>query len=76
MVADWVKDLTEGVLGGSPVKIGKRYQHPEDGLIEITSGQYWGQHGLSNFWGWMVVETGEKRHGYGCDWPEAEATIS
>jgi hypothetical protein len=69
MVEKWVKDLTEEVMGGPPVEIGKRYWHPEDGLIEITAGQYWGKHGLSNHWGWTVIETGEHHTGYGGEWP-------
>ena len=71
-VAGWVRDLTEGVIGGSPLQVGKRYQHPQDGLIEVTSGQYWGARGLSNHWRWIVVATGESRFGYGEHWPEAE----
>lgn len=71
-VARWVQDLTESVTGGSPVEIGKRYLHPEDGLIEIVSGQYWGTHGLSNHWRWKVVETGEIKAGYAGDWPAAD----
>lgn len=62
--------FTESILGPSPVEIGKRYMHPRDGLIEITSGQYWGTHGLSNHWHWTIVETGEAGHGYGGDWEE------
>ena len=72
-VADWVTQMIEDVAGGSPVEIGKQYMHPEDGLIEITSGQYWGQHGLSNHWRWTVVETGETKHGYAGDWPAASS---
>lgn len=68
-VRGWVKDLTEGVLGGPPVQIGKYYEHPEDGEILITGGQYWGRDGLSNFWYWEVCATGEKHHGYGREWP-------
>jgi hypothetical protein len=67
-VAPAIRQMTEDVLGGAPVEIGKRYWHPEDGLIEITSGQYWGTHGLSNFWYWTVVETGEEKNGYGGEW--------
>jgi hypothetical protein len=63
-----IRDLAESVLGGPPVEIGKRYWHPQDGLIEITSGQYWGTHGLSNFWRWTVIATDETHHGYGDDW--------
>lgn len=69
-VAPWVKALTEEVLGGPPVAVGKRYQHPTDGEIEITDGQYWGERGLSNFWYWRVLATGETHHGYGGKWPE------
>jgi hypothetical protein len=67
-VSGRIRELTESVVGGAPVEIGKRYWHPEDGLIEITSGQYWGTHGLSNFWYWTVVETGETHCGYGGEW--------
>lgn len=70
MVEKWVRDLVESVAGGAPVEIGKFYQHPEDGLIQITGGQYWGQHGVSNFWRWTVVATGEKKNGYADRWPE------
>ena len=72
----WAKDLTESVLGGAPFKIGDRVKHPEHGLVEIVDGQYWGSHGLSNFWYWQkVLPDGtldsEKLHGYG--WrPEKE----
>lgn len=76
MVAGWVKGMTEDVIGGAPLVVGKRYMHPDDGLIEITSGQYWGQHGLSNFWHWTVVSTGEEGHGYGRYWPEAPEIIT
>ena len=76
-VAPWVVELTEDVIGPSPVEIGKRYIHPEDGLIEITSGQYWGLHGLSNHWHWNVLDPETKQavrggHGYGGQWPEAD----
>jgi hypothetical protein len=69
-VEPWVQRLTEDVLGGPPVEVGKRYQHPEDGLIQIISGQFWGEHGLSNFWSWRVVETGHTHNGYADNWPE------
>lgn len=69
MVESWVKDLTESVLGGAPVEVGKRYVHPQDGEIEITSGRYWGMHGLSNFWYWRVIATGETHNGYADNWP-------
>lgn len=72
-VPGWVQQLTEDIIGGSPLAVGKRYRHPQDGLIEVTAGRYWGTHGLSNFWYWRVVATGEEHHGYGGDWPEVSA---
>ena len=68
-VEPWARRLTEEVLGGPPVRIGGRYKHPEHGVITITSGQYWGTHGLSNFWYW-TDEKGREHHGYGEDWEE------
>lgn len=70
MVLPWVKDLVEDVIGSSPLAIGKKYRHPEDGVIQIISGQYWGTHGISNHWHWEVLETGEVHWGYGGQWPE------
>jgi len=72
-VAPWVVALTESVLGSSPLEIGKRYVHPEDGPIEVTGGQYWGTYGLSNHWSWTVIATGEKKRGYGGHWPLHQA---
>lgn len=69
-LAPWAQQMTEDIVGGPPVQIGKRYAHPVDGLIEITSGQYWGTHGLSNFWHWTILATGKESHGYGDRWPE------
>jgi hypothetical protein len=69
-VSPWVQNMVEDVIGGAPVQVGKRYAHPTDGIIKVTSGQYWGEHGLSNFWYWRVESTGETRHGYGEAWPE------
>lgn len=71
-VAPWVQEMTESVLGGSPVEIGRRYLHPADGPIEIVSGQYWGDYGISNHWRWKVLATGEIHAGYAGDWPLAE----
>jgi hypothetical protein len=46
------------------MKPGDVLDHPEHGRVTITSGQYWGTHGLSNFWYWED-EDGEEHHGYG-----------
>lgn len=70
-VENWVKELTESVIGGPPVEIGKRYHHPEHGVITITSGQYWGTYGLSNFWHWTDTQ-GQQHSGYAENWPEAD----
>jgi hypothetical protein len=68
-VAPWVKDLTERTLGGSPFKIGDQVKHPSGRTVKITDGQYWGEHGLSNFWGWREVladgSLGPQENGYG-----------
>jgi hypothetical protein len=74
MVESWVRELTEDVIGGSPVRIGGVYEHPTDGLIRVESGQYWGTHGVSNHWRWTVLATGEVKAGY-ANW-EAPTTKS
>lgn len=66
MVEKWVKDI----VGESPVRVGGRYRHPVDGAIEIMSGRFWGEHGVSNFWYWRVEATGETHSGYADNWPE------
>lgn len=49
-----------------PLKIGDVVRHPSTGrTVRITGGQYWGAHGLSNFWYWEDTETGEEGNGYG-----------
>jgi hypothetical protein len=72
-VEPWIREIVEEVIGGAPVEVGKRYNHPDEGIIEILSGQYWGTHGLSNFWSWRVIQTGEVKHGYATSaWPLVE----
>jgi len=71
-VANWVKQMTEEVLGGAPFKVGDIVKHPDGRMVKITSGQYWGEHGLSNFWSWRPVNhegefIGATEHGYGWD---------
>lgn len=69
-VAPWVKSMTEGVLGGAPFKVGDVVTHPDGYKVKIVSGQYWGEHGLSNHWSWRrVLKSGrlsrKEEHGYG-----------
>ena len=68
-VAEWVRDLTEEVLGAPPFKVGDVVEHPDGRTVKITKGQYWGTYGLSNFWYWREVREdgslGLEEHGYG-----------
>jgi hypothetical protein len=68
-VSRWAKELTERCLGGPPFKIGDRVKHPDGRTVIITAGQYWGEHGLSNFWYWREVlpdgKLGVEENGYG-----------
>ena len=68
-VHQWVKALTEEVLGGEPFKVGDTVNHPSGRKVRIVGGQYWGEHGISNFWYWREVypdgALGPQEHGYG-----------
>lgn len=68
-VAQWVKDMTEEVLGKSKMAIGKTLTHPSGRRVKVTGGQYWGDGGLSNFWYWREVlhdgTLGKEEKGYG-----------
>lgn len=69
MFQGWVKDLVEEVTGGPPFEIGDTVLHPSGRKVKITSGQYWGRYGISNFWYWREVKPdgslGPEEHGYG-----------
>lgn len=70
MVEDWVKELTEEVCGPAPFMIGDIVGHPDGRIVRIVGGQYWGTHGLSNYWSWVPVDEkgepcGERESGYG-----------
>ena len=70
MVAPWVKAMTESVIGGPPFAIGDVVKHPDGRTVKIISGQFWGEHGLSNHWSWKEVFPDGKlsetvEHGYG-----------
>ena len=70
MVEQWVKDMTEEVFGKrDSMKPGAVLVHPDGRTVKITSGQYWGRYGYSNFWYWREVRAdgtlGPLEHGYG-----------
>ena len=78
MSEKWVRELTEEFIDGSTLTVGAIVKHPDGRTVKITSGQYWGTHGVSNFWYWREVKPdgslGEEEHGYGWepDPPEEE----
>jgi hypothetical protein len=51
------------------LRIGQRIRYEGGGIVEIVDGQYWGAHGLSNFWYWREVlpdgSLGRRGCGYG-----------
>ena len=49
------RQITEDVFGPSAMEVGKIVKHPRGYKVRIISGQYWGLHGLSNFWEWKRV---------------------
>lgn len=69
MIQPWVKDIVESTCGRSQFAIGKiAYEVMTGRKVKITDGQYWGEHGVSNFWYWQPVKgVKEKYHGYGYD---------
>jgi hypothetical protein len=75
---DIARRVTDEVVKPVGLVKGWRYVHPEDGVIEITGGYYrdptYGR--ISNFWDWIVVATGERKNGYGDNWPLAEEESS
>lgn len=52
-----------------PFHNNKDYQTGEVYKVEIINGQYWGTHGISNFWYWYRLDENGNRvreeHGYG-----------
>lgn len=66
-----VKGIVESQNGnGKPLSVGLVCKHPDGRTVKITSGQYWGTYGLSNFWYWREVMPDEtladkEEHGYG-----------
>jgi hypothetical protein len=63
MVQQWVKDLVESAkidvgTPASTLKPGDIVTHPDGRKVKIISGQYWGTHGLSNFFNWKPLLPG------------------
>lgn len=64
----WVEEFEKEILDeyfGEPLQIGKEYTHPNGRPVRVTSRQYMGTYGLSNFWYWTYLDTGEQDCGYG-----------
>jgi hypothetical protein len=63
------REITEEITRRAPFAVGDTVKHPSGRFVTITSGQYWGAHGLSNFWYWKEVladgTLGPEEHGYG-----------
>lgn len=64
----WVKELVEKEWE-CKLHVGLECEHPSGRKVRITSGQFWGEHGVSNFWYWREVlpdgTLGPQEHGYG-----------
>ena len=66
-----IKSITEKYGGiSAKLKKGDRVPGPDGKLVEITGGQFMGEHGVSNFWYWKRVSKNGKLkkkeyHGYG-----------
>jgi hypothetical protein len=52
------------------LKIGAVYRHPMDGPIRIEAGNWTVNGRISNWWWWTVLETDEKKAGYGEKWDD------
>jgi len=69
MIRQFVKEMVEEVSPFSKVKVGDQLIHPSGRKVQITSGQFWGTRGVSNFWYWREVledgSLGPEEHGYG-----------
>lgn len=79
-VADWVKELTESIVGGTPFDIGELVTLPDGRQIKIVAGQFWGEDGVSNHWSWQEVLPGGTlaetvESGYGWSTEKSRSTI-
>jgi len=69
-MSEFGRAITESVLGQTKMAIGKRLKHPDGYMVKIVDGQWWGSHGLSNFWYWRRIKkdgslSRRKESGYG-----------
>lgn len=69
-----IRNLVDHHLPPPRIRHGHYYWHPAWGVIQVTDGRYWGEHGISNSWKWIVISTGETKTGYGDNWPSASAS--
>jgi hypothetical protein len=64
-----LRELAKEAMGPTKLKINSIVRHPTDGIVKIVDGQYWGEHGISNFWYWQEIKPdgslGERKSGYG-----------
>ena len=47
--------FTSSVIPPSKRKVGGDFIHKDGRTVRIVGGQYWGTHGLSNFWDWREI---------------------
>lgn len=67
-----MEQIAHDIIGPSPIEVGKRYLHPEHGLVEVIEGDWTVNGRLSNFWTWRPVQEdgtlGEPVSGLGGEW--------
>ena len=76
-VTGGVRELVEEFFGSAKLAICEYHLWDPKGNaskqgvpVQITAGQYWGRHGISNFWDWKEVDAkgdpiqGKAHHGY------------
>ena len=68
MVNSVVKNIVGDVFKPK-LSVGLVTTHPDGRTVRIVSGQFWGEHGVSNFWYWVPIleddSEGPQECGYG-----------